>query len=284
MNRRFVLVEISMFDRRSDLSGSILGIWRIGEKLASGRGTVLYTAQPADSRGNPRYDYALKTVDADQEESALREAARQITQSIQASGATHPNLIAVLDSSIATHSPYLVMPRLDALPLNVRIESMDHFVLPVALWWTRQIAQSLQTLHAGGWVHADVKPENILVDQRGHVTLVDLGFAARTHTPLHRIYRGTPAYSAPELVAGNTAALPAMDTFALGRVLWECLAGTVPVPSAAIEPVAELIEQMVSTDPVQRPASTKIVQRLLALEIETLGGHIGPTSAVRRAA
>lgn len=278
-----------MFDCTHDLSGTILGIWRLGEKLASGNGTVLYTAQPADSEGNPRYDYVLKTVESVTEtESVRREAARQITQSTQAAGIGHPNLIAILDTSMSVHAPYLVMPRLDAQPLDVRMRSMKHFAVPVALWWVRQVGQALEKLHSCGWVHGDVKPENILVDDRGHVTLIDLGFAARVHTPLHRIFRGTPEYSSPELTNGSTAALPAMDTFALGRVLWECLAATAPTNSSAIEPVAELIETMVAAEPLDRPDLKQIVQRLLSLEIDTLGGHIGPrptpNQAIRRAA
>ena len=278
-----------MFDRTHDLSGSILGIWRLGVKLASGNGTVLYTAQPADSQGNPRYDYVLKTVDSAVEANSVgREAARQISQSTKASGVGHPNLIAILDTSLSVHAPYLVMPRLAAQPLDVRMQSMEHFAVPVALWWVRQVAQAIEKLHASGWVHGDVKPENILVDDRGHVTLIDLGFAAQVHTPLHRIFRGTPEYSSPELTNGSTAALPAMDTFALGRVLWECLAATAPANPSAIEPIAELIEKMVAADPLDRPEAKQVVQRLLSLEIDTLGGHIGPSQnfnqATRRAA
>ncbi|TWT98921.1 serine/threonine protein kinase [Neorhodopirellula pilleata] len=275
-----------MFNRPLDQTGSILGIWRLGEKLATGRGTVLYAAQPADCQGNPRYDYALKTVDASQENSsATRDATRQIVQSIHAAGVHHPNLVAILDASHSEHSPYLVMPRLDAQPLNVRIAQMEHFAVPVALWWIRQIAQALEKLHCAGWVHGDLKPENVLVDGKGHVTVIDLGFAARIHTPLHRVFRGTPDYASPELMSGASAALPAMDMFALGRVLWECLSQTAPIHSAGIEPVAELIERMISPEPSHRPSSAKIVQQLLSLEIETLGGHIGPSAAtIRRAA
>lgn len=275
-----------MFNRPLDRSGSILGIWRLGTPLATGHGTVLFTAQPADCQGNPRYDYSLKTIDTSQEnDSATRDAVRQIGQSIQAAGVHHPNLVAVLDASTSGHAPYLVMPRLDAEPLSVRIAQMEHFAVPVALWWVRQIAQALEKLHSAGWVHGDLKPDNVLVDSKGHVTVIDLGFAARIHTPLHRVFRGTPDYASPELMSGASAALPAMDVFALGRVLWECLAQTAPIHSATIEPVAELIEQMVLPDPSQRPDSATVVKQLLSLEIATLGGHIGPSVAtVRRAA
>ncbi|TWT74903.1 protein kinase family protein [Allorhodopirellula solitaria] len=267
----------------------IVGIWRLGQRFAQGCGSELSLAQPADSRGNPRFDYVLKSVRQPAPEASVglpapqdtREAQRRIMQSIEVAGVTHPNLIAVLDASDASHAPYLVMPRLDTVTMDERIRQIEHFALPVALWWTRQVAQALEKLHSAGWVHGNVTPGNVLVDAKGHATLIDLGFSARIHTPLHRTFRGTPNYASPELATGGTAALPAMDTFALGRLLWGNLAATAPVAPAVIEPVAELIERMVADDPQQRPAIGEVVQRLLALEIDTLGEHIGPVLPAR---
>ncbi|MCM2371980.1 protein kinase family protein [Aporhodopirellula aestuarii] len=273
-------------------TGQILGIWRLGARLTRGAGTDLFLAQPADSQGNPRYDYVLKTVagvvPSSQAESpnpnAVREAQRQIGQAIQASGITHPNLIAILDASGSPHAPYVVMPRLAAVSMDERTRQIPHFAVPVALWWTRQVAQALEKMHSAGWVHCDVKPDNILIDSQGHATLVDLGFATQTHSPMHRVFRGTPDYASPELMSGKTAALPAMDVFALGRVLWESLSATAPVAQSTIEPVAELIEHMVAADPAQRPAVSEVVRRLLSLEIQTLGSHIVPSTSAKRIA
>jgi hypothetical protein len=115
-----------------------------------------------------------------------------------------------------------------------------------------------------------------MVGPRGHVTLVDLGFASRTHTLLRHQYRGTPAYSAPESLSSEMAAMPAMDIFSLGRVLWQWLIRTDKVSQSVLEPVAGLVESMVSTDPALRPNAASVAKHLLRLEIETLGRHIGP--------
>ncbi len=267
----------------------ILGIWRLGQRLAQGSGSDLYLAQPADSCGNPRYDYVLKTVRQGDSgnaanssgPSSIRESQRRITQAIHAAGVSHPNLIAVLDASDSPHSPYLVMPRLESVTMDQRTCQIETFAVPVALWWTRQIAQALEKLHSAGWVHGNVVPANVLVDSKGHATLIDLGFAAQIHTPLHRTFRGAPDYASPELAAGTTAALPAMDTFALGRMLWENLAAAAPVARSVMEPIADLIESMVAADPRDRPAIKDVVQRLLTLEIETLGEHIVPGTPPR---
>jgi len=80
-------------------------------------------------------------------------------------------------------------------------------------------------VHAAGYVHGDVNPSNLLVDQRGgqdRIVLVDLGVAR----PIGEAgtVRGTHAYMAPEQVRG-AAWTPATDVFALGVVLWELIAG-----------------------------------------------------------
>jgi serine/threonine protein kinase len=77
-------------------------------------------------------------------------------------------------------------------------------------------------LHAHGWIHGDLSPSNLIVDDADRVVLVDLGVARRAGTggPV----RGSHAYMAPEQVRG-AAWTPATDVFALGVMLWELVAG-----------------------------------------------------------
>ena len=256
---------------------AILGIWRLGEVIHESSTTQLSLAQPADAVGSPRWDYVIKRArnGADQ-----LEGNRQILQSIAAAScATHPNLIALLDASTTSNQPYMVMPRLEGEPMQSHLESTTSKPLPVALWLVRQLAQALGSLHTTGWVHGDVKPENSVVGSRGHVTLVDLGFASRIHTLPNHHFRGTPDYAAPEALAGTLAAIPAMDIFSLGRVLWHWITRTEQVSQAMLEPVADLVQQMVSKNPNERPTAAEVVQQLLSLEIETLGRHIGPANS-----
>lgn len=266
---------------------AILGIWRLGEVIHESSTTQLLLAQPADSVGSPRWDYVIKRAKSGTDH---LEGSRQIQQSIAAASCVrHPNLIALLDASTTSNQPYMVMPRLEGEPMQSHLESIHSKPLPVALWLIRQLAQALDSLHATGWVHGDVKPANSVVGSRGHVTLVDLGFASRIHTLPNHHFRGTPEYAAPEAWAGKLAAIPAMDIFSLGRVLWHWITRTEQVSQIMLEPVADLVQQMVSLDPDERPTAAEVGQQLLQLEIETLGRHIGPASttsltANRRAA
>jgi serine/threonine protein kinase len=259
-----------------------LGIWRIGEKLHESVTAELSLAQPADAQGSPRWDYVIKRAVGGPNEI---EGRRQIVQFVSAAlGIVHPNLVVVLDASTEATSPYLVMPRLEGQTMQRHLASETFTPLPVALWLVRQVAQALDALHTAGWVHGDVKPENVIVGPRGHVTLVDLGFATRIHTVADHQYRGTPAYSAPEALSATFAAMPAMDIFSLGRVLWQWMTRTEQVSPALLEPVADLVETMVSDQAAKRPTASALVTQLLRLEIETLGRHIGPEHRQRRAA
>lgn len=86
----------------------------------------------------------------------------------------------------------------------------------------RRVAGALAALHAAGWTHGDVKPENIRFDARGEAVLLDLGFARRVgapHAPL-----GTPAYLAPERTHGGPPS-PAADVYAFGATLHRLATG-----------------------------------------------------------
>ncbi|MEM9802460.1 MAG: AAA family ATPase [Planctomycetota bacterium] len=89
-----------------------------------------------------------------------------------------------------------------------------------------RLARALAALHAAGWVHGDVKPENIRLDAEGLAVLVDLGLARRAGSPDAPL--GTPAYLAPERAVGAPPTAAA-DLFALGCVLYELVVG---VPAA----------------------------------------------------
>ena len=257
----------------------IVGIWRVAEAIHVGQWSQLSLAQPADAIGSPRFDYVIR-----QTNDASVEAKRQNANFVAAATSVmHPNLIAVLDASTDSQLPYLVMPKIDGTTMQSHLEQPPSKKLPVALWLVRQVAQGLQALHEAGWVHGDIKPENISIGSRGHVTVLDLGFAARIHAVPGGSYRGTPAYSSPESLSGQHAAIPAMDMYSLGKVLWQWIAQIEPVSQSTLEPVAAIVESLVDDDPASRPSAKHVVKELLKLEIETLGQHIGP-STQRRAA
>jgi tRNA A-37 threonylcarbamoyl transferase component Bud32 len=94
----------------------------------------------------------------------------------------------------------------------------------------RQIALALGAVHHAGFVHRDVKPANVLLRKNGRSVLADFGLVR--DTDLERTHKtgfaGTPVYSSPEQLRGNTRVGPTADVYALAVTLYECLTLTVP--------------------------------------------------------
>lgn len=256
----------------------LLGIWRLLEPLHRGQYCSIFTAQPADASGSPRADYVVKTASSLESEAQARRLIRN--EAAAAVCTRNPNLVPVLDADVDGAAPYLVQPRIEGVTLQQSIADQSQRI-PVLLWWTRQTASALLALHTAGWRHGDVKPENILVGPRGHLTLIDLGFAApldARHSD--RALAGTPDYAAPEIGRGGKIDAAA-DVYALGCVLQQMLQAQPRIPV----PVKELRDGMLADDPRQRPSAEVIIGACLRLEIETLGEYISPIApAPRRAA
>jgi serine/threonine protein kinase len=88
------------------------------------------------------------------------------------------------------------------------------------------IAQALDAIHSLGWVHLDIKPQNILIAKGGRAILADFGIAQRRGMRTHAC---TPLYASPEQAAGDRPVGPWSDIYSLAVVLYEMIAGHPPV-------------------------------------------------------
>ena len=195
------------------------------------------------------------------------------------------------------HGPYLVMPYLGGGTLRDRLRQGP---LPPgeALRLGLELAESMARAHARGIVHRDLKPENVLFAPYGRALIGDLGTAklleesvvsSRGPTDLSRTgeLRGTFGYMAPEQADAKHAG-PAADVFALGAILYECLAGRpaflgegpmqvaervergerdplAPLVPGAPPWLVEIVEQALATDPGRRfPDAAALAQALVS--------------------
>lgn len=162
----------------------------------------------------------------------------------------HPNIQRLLaEGCLESGLPYMVLEYVEGS--NLRAYLTEHAPLPIpeAITVAVQIADALQYCHERSVIHRDLKPENVLIQNDGHVKLMDFGIAllrgARRLTFTHFSNAvGTPDYMAPEQVRGERGGART-DVFALGVMLYEMLASEVPYQGES--PLA-VMSQRVSND------------------------------------
>jgi serine/threonine-protein kinase len=287
------------------LTGALLGgRYRRESRLAAGGMGEVWRAYD-DVLGRPvavkvlRPEYAADVTFCER----LRAEARTVA------ALSHPGIAQVYDFGQATTGsglssstvPYLVMELVPGEPLSTVIAREGALAADRAASIVGQAAAALYAAHTAGVVHCDVKPANLLVTPSGTVKVTDFGIArAANAVPMAGAgpLMGTPHYLAPEQIASRSPATPLSDVYALGIVLYECLAGRYPFPAgnpAAVAPasrhdeppplpahvppaVASLALRMLARNPADRPPSAGDVARQLA------GLRTGPATQGRQPA
>ncbi len=276
-----------------------VGAWTLVEQIGLGRWSRVYAARPRDCPATWPADYAVKIAQADKSWAATSRRLLE-REHIVASQVVDPHVITVLEASISETLGYLVMPRLEGSTVRAALDAHGRFSAPHALWIARQVAQALAALHTAGWLHGDVKPDNIMVSPAGHATLFDLGFALKLRSSECRTdgeIRGTMAYTAPEMISASALVDQSADIYSLGITLYEMLTGQIPFPSRQMETllrahleeplpnarravpslpseVQRLIKRMTAKQPLRRPSADELVWQLAELEIEVFDDRV----------
>ncbi len=123
---------------------------------------------------------------------------------------------------------YLVMEHVDGAPLLAHIRAAGRISVASGLRYVKEICRALALCHRRRAVHRDLKPDNVLLDRRGVVRVVDFGLATFTDPRLGFApgSLGTFTYMAPETLLGRST--PASDVYGLGLLLYELFTGGGP--------------------------------------------------------
>ena len=202
-------------------------------------------------------------------------AEAEILQSVH-----HPHVLAVRDVVIEGGDIALVSDLIDGPTLRSVLDREGPLAGPEASMVAAQLAAGLAAVHAAGIVHADLKPQNVLLGTGG-VRLADFGLARIVDGAgqVGSVRGGSRNYQAPEVVRGGEPT-PSADVFAFGLVLYEAWTGTRPrkrVPNArerahlaaaaAVEypELAQTLLAALATDPKRRPAARTLATRLAGI-------------------
>lgn len=146
----------------------------------------------------------------------------------------HPGLVAYLGAHVLLEPYFLVTELLVGESLRERLGRTPRLEHSAVVAIARQTAAGLASLHRKGFLHGDLKPENLILLPGNRVRIIDLGSAHRpgeNKALLEQGYIvGTPDYLAPELCAFQAESSCASDLFSLGVILFEMLAGKLPYP------------------------------------------------------
>jgi serine/threonine protein kinase len=267
------------------------------QRLGGGPMTAVYAARD----GATDASCAVKVVRQDWEDQAT--AVKLLQREARAGlGVRHPHLVRVRDAHV-THPPYfLVMDLLPGESLRRRLRREYRLPVTDAVWVARQTAEALAALHRAGFLHGDVKPDNVRLTGDGTAVLLDLGFAHRPGENAAFLRAGyvlgTANYLAPEQCDPDPSAGPASDLFSLGVMLFEMLTGRLPYPPGSLrqtfrrhrcDPPADIrrsagslpgalvavVERLLAHRPEDRPRAAAVVQQLIRLEIATLRRRAG---------
>ncbi|MEK6839763.1 MAG: serine/threonine-protein kinase [Nanoarchaeota archaeon] len=226
-----------------------------------------------------------KTTDLE----VVRKREGQITKFILEFGylarVNSPNVVKVYEAGVREGMYYLIMED-GGMPLSKYSEKP----LPAQdlLNIYSQIVHGLDDLHEVGLVHRDIKPDNILIDAKGRVTLTDLGLVGRLEeTELRKgTFFGTLNYAAPEQFFGTHT--KSTDVYSLGVVMYELAVGKLPYSTIKIDELLiekrkfppkvkttrpdvplelrHLIQRSLFPDPELRPATRMLRYDLLAIQ------------------
>jgi serine/threonine protein kinase len=201
----------------------------------------------------------------------------------------HPGVVAVYTMGQHRGAGFLVLERVQGLSLDRMLDErrarVEPFALAEALELLVSITDVLSVVHRAGLAHRDIKPANVMLAPGGRVVLMDFGLVLpHADRAGHRSVAGSIQYMAPEALTGHVAegAAHLVDVYALGVLAYELLAGIIPfagvqpldayrsktrAPAPRVttlrsdvpEPLADLIGQMMSVDPNDRPHGAEAV-------------------------
>jgi serine/threonine protein kinase/predicted negative regulator of RcsB-dependent stress response len=234
--------------------GQTVSRYKIVEKLGEGGMGVVYRAEDTTLARSVAIKF-LSSLDRHYRARFLREARAVSTL-------THPNIATIYEyGETDAGQPYIVMEFVQGQTLSRMLEE-GGLTLSQSVKITAAIAEALGEAHRHGIVHRDVKPSNVVVNDRGYVKVLDFGLVKQlnetigsngdphaatllaTHTRSDVIV-GTPLYLSPEQATGKPID-GRSDLFALGAVLYECITGKSAFSGSS---VIEIGAQVLHVDP-----------------------------------
>ena len=178
----------------------------------------------------------------------------------------HPNIIKFIKTGYRDKIPFMVLEYVVSRSLRELLLNRDVFLTNNVLSLMRQIATGLFYIHSAGYLHLDIKPENILIRDDGHVVIIDFDLAIKSKRWTKRIRQipGTPSYIAPETLTRHTVD-ERSDIYSFGVTCYEMLTFHKPFEGDKIDEV-----RAAQIDPATPPTRLKQYNPSVPTALESL--------------
>jgi TolB-like protein/tRNA A-37 threonylcarbamoyl transferase component Bud32 len=155
---------------------------------------------------------------------------------------SHPHILPLHDSGEMGGFLYYVMPFVEGESLRQKLKREGHLPLPEAVRILREVTDALAYAHEHGFIHRDIKPDNVMLSGR-HAIVTDFGVAKAVSAAGGQklttvgVALGTPAYMSPEQAMGETDVDHRSDIYAVGALAYEMLTGEPPFDRATAQAI-----------------------------------------------
>jgi len=245
-------------DEADSIGRLVIGRYRIEAKLGAGGMGEVYLAEDT----NLDHKVAIKFLPSYLEPDELAKR-RLILEAKAAAQLDHPNICRVYEVKEEANRSFIVMQYVDGQTLADRIKDKP-LDLREALDVGIQVVEALAEAHSRGIVHRDVKPQNVMINTRGQVKVLDFGLVKLIGRATHESdagkqssflsrpgqRAGTPPYMSPEQACGAPVDARC-DLFAVGVILYECLSGRRPFSGATDEKILAQVRYLHPPPPSQ---------------------------------
>ncbi|MHC4948367.1 MAG: serine/threonine-protein kinase [Planctomycetota bacterium] len=212
--------------------------YRVLAKLGEGAASQLWAVQDSKTKQVWALKHVIKVTDKDHRFIEQVEREYEVGTKLEHRCIRGVERLVRHRRRFKVHAVSLIMELVDGQPLDQRLPK--NYLQAVSVF--RQVARALAHMHGRGFVHADMKPSNILVTEKNRVKVIDLGQACPIGTVKKRI-QGTPGYMAPEQ-AHRQSITPRTDIYNFGATMYWVLVREV-IPTA-LPPKEEGAESLYS--------------------------------------
>jgi serine/threonine protein kinase len=246
-----------------EISGRTVGEYQILERVGHGGMSAIYKAVDMTDDSIVAFKVLSAAMVSDPTFEARFSREIEVLRSLN-----HRNILPILDYGEIDGSAYIVMPFYEHGTLQDRIDK--GLTLKQGAKIIKQISNALEYAHRQGITHRDVKPSNILLDERGNAVLSDFGFAhlseaSKSLTGSALI--GTPAYMSPEQCRGEDIN-PLSDQYSLAVVMYQMITGRLPFE--ADTPMALVFKHLNDPVPYPRDINPRIPEEVEAVLLKAL--------------